>query len=83
MEPVTSDILRDILVTSSPPEFELAPGVAGKGRPCTLSVLDGSLGPFEPFREEGGVGVVNDKGAAAVVGGTLGRSHDDCPVCVL
>ena len=48
-----------------------------------LSVLDGSLGLFEPFREEGAVGVVNDEGAAAVVGGALGRSHDDCPVFVL
>ena len=76
IEPVTSDILRDVLVISSP-------GAAGKGRPCMLSVLDGSLGLFEPFREEGVVGVVNDEGAAAVVGGALGRSHDDCPVFVL
>lgn len=78
IEPVTSDILRDF--DDSSPILEL-PGVAGKGRPCMLSVLDGSLGLFEPFCEEGVVGVANDEGV--VVGGALGRSHDDCPVCGL
>ena len=78
IEPVTSDILRDFPGKSSP-VLEL-PGVAGKGRPCMLSVLDGSLGLFEPFCEEGVVGVANDEG---VVGGALGRSHDDCCVCGL
>ena len=79
MEPDTSDILRDF--DNSSPVLEL-PGVAGKGRPCMLSVLDGSRGLLEPFCEEGVVGVANDEGVVGV-GGALGRSHDDCPVCGL
>ena len=84
IEPVTSDILRALDDTSSP-ALELLPGVAGRGRPAMLSVLDGSLGLLEPFCEEDAVGVANDdeEEGVAVVGGALGRSHDDCPVCGL
>ena len=76
IEPVTSDILLDYPGKSSP-VLEL-PGVAGKRYPCILSILDGSLGFLEPFCEEEVEGVANDE---VIVGGALGRSHDDCFVC--
>ena len=86
IEPVTSDILRPSDDPSDSIVLELLlPGVAGRGRPAMLSVLDGSLGLLEPFCEEDVVGVANDdeEEGVAVVGGALGRSHDDCPVCGL
>ena len=85
VEPVTSDILRPLDDPSDSTVLELLlPGVAGRGRPAMLSVLDGSLGLLEPFCEEDAVGVANDdEEGVAVVGGALGRSHEDCPVCGL
>ena len=70
IEPVTSEFLRDFVGSS--PELAL-PGVTGKGRPCIASDddLEGDLELFGPFCE--GVGIVE------LVGGALGRSHDDCP----
>ena len=78
IEPVTSDILLHFPGKSSP-VLEL-PGVAGKRCPCMLSVLDGNLGFLESFCEEEVEGVANDE---VVVGGALGRSHDNCLVCGL
>ena len=47
MDPVTSDILRVTL--ELPLLSPLPPGVAGKGRPCMVSDLDGSFGLFPPI----------------------------------